>query len=199
MGFTTWKTQTIGNGLVLPPKTRHFKFTILAPIKYLSSDCTMTWSVRTLSSFGRSLTSHCQICDQTNIRWVAIKNLQILLKIWCYFAGIQRILTWSQIEKREVEERVTLHNLHLYHVIIRWDLKFLIGAKIAGTVKWNRSPGSPQPKTAGNNPANTKRVRFWPGLEPNQTKLPFKSRTAGGLPRPVANTTCQPQDTLGCK
>jgi len=29
----------------------------------------------------------------------------------------------------------------------------------------------------------------WPGLEPNQTKLPVKTRTAGGLPGPVANTT----------
>jgi len=30
--LTIQKTRTIGNGLVLPPKTRHFKSTILAPI-----------------------------------------------------------------------------------------------------------------------------------------------------------------------
>jgi len=31
---------------------------------------------------------------------------------------------------------------------------------------------------------------FWPGLEPNQTKPPAKTWTAGGLPRLVANTSC---------
>jgi len=41
-GLTTRKTRTIGNGPVLPPKTRHLKFTIVAPIKYLSSDRIMT-------------------------------------------------------------------------------------------------------------------------------------------------------------
>jgi hypothetical protein len=41
-GLTTQQTQTVGDGPVLPPKTRHFKFTIFAPIKYLSSDRIMT-------------------------------------------------------------------------------------------------------------------------------------------------------------
>jgi len=30
---------------------------------------------------------------------------------------------------------------------------------------------------------------FWQGLEPNQTEPLVKTRTAGGLPGPVANTT----------
>jgi hypothetical protein len=29
---------------------------------------------------------------------------------------------------------------------------------------------------------------IWPGLEPNRTEPPVKTRTAGGLPGPVANT-----------
>jgi len=41
-GLTTRKIRTIGNGLVLPPEAWHFKLTILAPIKDLSSDRTMT-------------------------------------------------------------------------------------------------------------------------------------------------------------
>jgi len=30
---------------------------------------------------------------------------------------------------------------------------------------------------------------FWTGLEPNRTVFPVQTRTAGGLPGPVANTT----------
>jgi len=37
-GLTTRKTWTVGNRAVLQPKTRHFKFSILAPIEYLSSN-----------------------------------------------------------------------------------------------------------------------------------------------------------------
>jgi len=119
MGLTTRKTQTVGNGPVLPPKTRHFKFPILAPIKYLSYDRIVIWSVRTLCSFSRSFTSRCQICDWTNIRWVAVENPRISLIISCYFTAILRILVGSQIWKREVKERIILHNLHTDHITIR--------------------------------------------------------------------------------
>ena len=133
-GLTTPKTQTIGNGAVLPPKTRHLKLTILAPIKYLSSDRITTWSVCRLCSFGRSFTSRFQICDLTSIRWVTIENPPISLKITHYFATTQRISVGSQIWKREVKERVRLHNLRTDHVVIRSELKDLIGAKGVGTV-----------------------------------------------------------------
>ena len=167
-------TWTIGNGPVLPPKTRHFKFTILAPIKYLSSDCTMTWSVRTLCSFSHSFTSRCQICNWTNIRWVAIEKPQISRKIWCYFTVIQQILVWLQIWKREVEERLKLHNLYIDHVMIWWDLRYLIGAKVAGTVKWNSSAGTTQPTHMGlcllqvTTPPRQSRPGFCPGRELNR-------------------------------
>jgi hypothetical protein len=41
-GLTTRKTLTIGHRPVFSPNSCHFKFTILAPIKYFSSDCIMT-------------------------------------------------------------------------------------------------------------------------------------------------------------
>jgi len=41
-GFYHTKTRTVAIGPVLPPKTRHFNLTTLAPIKYLSSDCNVT-------------------------------------------------------------------------------------------------------------------------------------------------------------
>jgi len=53
-----------------------FHFTVpptLAPIKYLSSDRIMTWSVRKLCSISRSFISRFQICDPIDIRWVAVK------------------------------------------------------------------------------------------------------------------------------
>jgi len=52
------KTRTVAIGPVLPPKTRHFNFTSLGPIRYLSSDRIMTRSIRKLCSFMRSFTSH---------------------------------------------------------------------------------------------------------------------------------------------
>jgi hypothetical protein len=40
--LTIPNSRTIGNGPLLPPKTRPVKFTILVPIKYLSYNCIMT-------------------------------------------------------------------------------------------------------------------------------------------------------------
>jgi len=82
-------------------KSRHFKFTILAPIEHLSSDGTMTWSVRPVCSIGRCFAFRCQNCDQTNIRLVAIEIPRISVIIWCYITAIQRILVRGQIWKRD--------------------------------------------------------------------------------------------------
>jgi hypothetical protein len=41
-GLYHTKTRTVAIGPVLPPKTRNFSITTLAPIKYLSSDRIMT-------------------------------------------------------------------------------------------------------------------------------------------------------------
>jgi len=89
-GLTTQKTQTIGNGPVLPPKTWHFKFTILAPSKYLSSDRIATWWIHRLGSFRRSFSSCIQICNRTNIHCVTIENPRISLKIGPYFTATQQ-------------------------------------------------------------------------------------------------------------
>jgi len=47
--------------------------TPLAPIQYLSFNRIVTWSICRLCSFSRSFTSHSQICDQTDIHWVAVR------------------------------------------------------------------------------------------------------------------------------
>jgi hypothetical protein len=174
--LTTWKTRTIGNGRVLPPKTRHFKSTILAPIKYLSSDRIMTWSVCRLCSFNRSFTSCCQICHGTNIHCVAIENPPIWHTISRYFTAIVQILVRSHIWQREVKPRLRLHNLRTDHVMIQSELECFIAVEVAGTVKWNCGPGTTRPKNRGcmsrpgNNPAHTRQFRFLDrsGTELNQ-------------------------------
>ena len=129
-GFYHTKTQTVAIGPVSPPTTRHFNLTTLAPIKYLCSDCIMTWSIHGLCSIGRSSSSCCQICDPSNILRVAIENPRISHQIWCYFTAIQRILVASQIWMREAKELVKLHNLCIDHVAIWSELKKLIVSKV---------------------------------------------------------------------
>ena len=133
-GLTTWTTRTVGNGPVVPLTTGHFKITISVRIKYSSSDPTMTWSICKLCSFCRSFTSLCEICDPAHICWVAIENLQILLKIWSYFTVIQQILVRSQIQMRQREELLKLNNVRIDSVMRCWDPSDLIEAKAAGTV-----------------------------------------------------------------
>jgi len=127
-----------------------------------------------------AFTSHCQICDWTNFCWVAIDCLGISPKIRWNFTAIQRILVQSQIWKPVVEVRLKLHNLCIDHVMIGWDLKYLIGAKGTGTVKWNCGAGTTWPKnrgfmsSLGNNPAKIEWVGFLPrsGTKPNHRSKP---------------------------
>ena len=124
----------------------------------------MTRSVCRVRGFSRSLTCHCEICDWTNIRCVNIKNPPIWPTILCYFTAIQLILVQSQIRQWEGIKRLKLPKLHIYHVLIRWELKYLFGASIAGTMIWNVGPGSTRLKDwgfmsgPGNNPALVTRV-----------------------------------------
>ena len=48
-----------------------------------------------------------------------------------------------------MEELLTLRNLRIDHVTMRSELRYLIRAKVAGTVKRNRSPDPNQPKPHG--------------------------------------------------
>jgi len=149
IGLTTSKSRTVGNGPVLPPNTQHFEFTVLPPIQYLSSDRIMTWSICRLCSFSFSFTSCCEIWDRRNIRWVTMENPRISAEICCYFTASERMLVRSRISPCEVKERPTLYNLGIEHVMIYSELINSIGAKVAGRVKWNHSPGWTRPKTEG--------------------------------------------------
>ena len=117
--FHHTKIRTIAIWTILPPISQHVNFTTLDPMKYLSSDHIMTWSICKLCSIGRSFTYRCQIYDRTNIHRAAIKNPQLTNQIWHYFAVIQEILVTSQIWMREVEELLKLHTQHIDHVTIQ--------------------------------------------------------------------------------
>jgi hypothetical protein len=41
-------------------------------------------------------------------------------------------LVGSQIRKRELKERLKLHNLRIHHVMVQSELKYFIGAKHLG-------------------------------------------------------------------
>jgi hypothetical protein len=132
-----------------------------APIKYLSSDRIMTWGILRLCSFSRSFTCRFQIWDPTNICWVAVENPRIFVSIYAYFTANQRISVGSQFRNWEVKDRLKLHNLRIHHVMIRSELKYLIGAKNVGTAKWTRGLVPTRPK----NPW----FRFGPGNKPAKT------------------------------
>ena len=143
------KTWTIAIGSVLPPKTRQFNITTLPPIKYLSSDRTVTWSVHRMCSSSRFCTSQFQICARTNTHWVAIQTPQIWLTIGRNLTTTQWISVGSEIWTGKVKARWAVHNLHTDHVMIQSELKYLIAAKGVGTAKlelWASSCPVEQPR-----------------------------------------------------
>jgi hypothetical protein len=148
-------TVTVAIGRVVPSTTQYFNSTISDQIKYLSSDCIVTWSVCRFCSLSLCCTSRCQIWGGNNNCQVAIEILRITPVMWRYITAIECILVQSLILHWDVKDRLKLHNLHTIHILIKSDLKYLIGAKVAKTVIWNGCPGSTGSKTL--------RVYFRPG------------------------------------
>jgi len=93
-----------------------------------------------MRKFSCSFATSLQMCDPINIHWVTIENQWLSQAICCFFTAIQWVLVGSQIRIREVKEQLKLDNLSIDHVTIRPELKYLFGAKVIGTRKWNSSP-----------------------------------------------------------
>jgi hypothetical protein len=80
---------------------------------------------------------------------------------------------------REVKEQVILDNLGLEHATIQSELRYLFGAKVAGTVKlelrgaYNPAKNRGFLSGPGNTPAKTMRFGFSDGSESE------RNRTAG--------------------
>jgi len=90
----------------------------------------MTWSIRRLCSFSRSSMSRFLICNHTNSCWMACKYRYAWGQIRGFSKPTQRILVRLPIWQREVKERLKQHKLHINHVMIQSELRYLIGAKI---------------------------------------------------------------------
>ena len=82
-------------GRALPTTERHFcPLRTLAPIKYLSSDCTTIWYIHKRCSFACSFTSFSPLCDPINIRCITAKNAQFLSYFHCNLLKIDQIAKW---------------------------------------------------------------------------------------------------------
>jgi hypothetical protein len=153
----------------------------LTPIKWLSSDCIVTWSVRRLCSICPSFTSRCQIWDWSIIRWIAVTEGNISAEKCGFSIATQRILVRSQMWEREVKEGLKQQNLHTDHVMIRSELRYLIGAKIVDVKWW----------VVGENPLQRSGSRSEPDPEPNWEFGPIANTTYGAVPsREKSYTVC---------
>ena len=179
-------------------KNQHLNLTNLAPVMYWSSDRIATWSVYRLSSITSSFTSRFQIYDPTNIRGVAIENPRISLCFGPVFTATHRISVGSQNLNAGGERACkTAHSMYwschntIRTQILNWSQS--CRNRKFGTAVWFQPGQIPAVLCPGR--VTTRQAKrgsgFWPGLEPNRTEPPVKTRTAGGLPGPVANTNYQ--------
>jgi len=101
-----------------------------APIKYSCSDRIVTWSTCKLCSFLRCFAFRDQISDPTSIHGIPVNYRPIERQIRGLLIMTQRLLVRSQFCQREVKERLKLHNLHVDDLMIRSELRYIIGAKL---------------------------------------------------------------------
>jgi hypothetical protein len=69
--------------------------------------------------------------------------------------------------------------------MIHSELRYLIGARVAGSLRSNCGPAATRPKYCRfmsrlvNNPAKIKQLSFWMGLLPNGAAIPAENWTVG--------------------
>ena len=64
------------------------------------------------------------------IQSLFVESLRKTLNHHCHFTATERIVIGSQIREWEVKEHPKLHLLCISHIVIRSQLKYLIGAKV---------------------------------------------------------------------
>jgi hypothetical protein len=67
---------------------------------------------------------------QFGIRSIFVESLRKIPIFRRYFTETQGILIGSHLDEWEVKEHPKRHNLRTYHIVIRSELKYLIGAKV---------------------------------------------------------------------
>jgi hypothetical protein len=156
-------------------KGRQFNIPKFAPIKYLTPDCIVTWSLCWLCTSSYFFTFSSHIWNPTNIHWVGI-GIPVVGHTLCpVFTAAQQISIRSHIRKREVEHQLQLHNLHTYHVLTESELKCIGPGIVAETLKWHRGEEKPGQTPAVScsvrvmSPSKQNAVWVQPVLEPNRT------------------------------
>jgi len=106
--------------------------TTFTPIRYLLSDYSTMWSICEMCSFMCSFICHRPDFNRINIHWVGVKSSRIVVKI----AGFAPQLTkyWWDCKS---ENGKCKHNknciTHIDHVVILWELKNSIVARIVNS------------------------------------------------------------------
>ena len=146
------------------------------------------------------------ICNQWGLRLPKMQDQKLLTLCWCSIPG------WG----REPVSPVFDYKGGQYNPKRRWHTIINILWSIIGYLNATTN-GKPQKATPAigtdgssqtcqnllvcgygskfGQPRST-RLGFWTGLGPNQTVFALITRTAGKLPRPIANTSCIPNMQL---
>jgi hypothetical protein len=127
-----WFFDHVGPG----PRVHILVPATLAPIKYISCDQIMTWSICKLYTINRSYTSLLQIGDPANSRWVGLKKHTIFTEIRRFLIVTKQIVVESPIWTQQVQEQLVLHNLHIEHVTIQSEFIYLIASKGVRLKNW---------------------------------------------------------------
>jgi len=83
------------------------------------------------------------------IQSLFIKSFRKTPNFLHYFTATQWIVIRSQFGEWKVKEHLKLHLLHIYHIVIRSQLKYLIGAKDLSSRKWGSVVWYNWPKNCG--------------------------------------------------
>jgi len=142
------------------------------------------------------------ICNQCPLRLPSMQDLTSLMLRWCSFPGWgrERLSTYFDhkggryIPKEQCRTIVNILQLtvgHLNATINRtiWNSKPKIGPDSSCQTLQNPFVDR---YGAGFWPPRSRRMGFQTVLDPNRTVFPVQTRTAGGLPGPVANTRFGP-------
>lgn len=121
-------------GMVLLTSLPTCRFSPL--VSLFDSSGTITTARGDLLTFCHSFATHIQFGVLTNIRRVTFEKPWFKPYISHFFTAIERILVRLQIWKQAVNERLKWHILHINYIVIQSELEYLIGAKVAKTVKW---------------------------------------------------------------
>jgi len=80
------------------------------------------------------------------IWWIFLELLWKTPRFLDYFTVTQWIMIGSQNGQQEVKVYPKLHLLHIYHIVVQSELKYLFEAKVLSSCKWDSTGCKTRPK-----------------------------------------------------